>query len=221
MRTFKQHILNENVTKAQGQGLRKYIRELKGAQRAYAIDCFNTLIEPSATLDDLKSVPVPTGLKPQAAQSVRTWFKSIIRPRTDNDWLPGMETINKFLQGTGASLDTQPIEEGYAPYECQKCGKKYHTSSQFPKCPKCGEEDDVFTPPGEKKKGAKNESINEAFTRQHYEAIARVIHDEAVRHYGDPGVEDALYTVAKALSNLFKDDNPRFDPGAFITKCGV
>jgi len=176
MRTFKQHILNENVTKAQGQGLRKYIRELKGAQRAYAIDCFNTLIEPSATLDDLKSVPVPTGLKPQAAQSVRTWFKSIIRPRTDNDWLPGMETINKFLQGTGASLDTQPIK-----------------------------------PP----------MLGEAFTRQHYEAIARVIHDEAVRHYGDPGVEDALYTVAKALSNLFKDDNPRFDPGAFITKCGV
>lgn len=67
----------------------------------------------------------------------------------------------------------------------------------------------------------KQHILNEAFTRQHYEAIAKLIHDEAVRHYGDVNVEDALYTVAKALSNLFKEDNPRFDPGAFMTKCGV
>lgn len=63
--------------------------------------------------------------------------------------------------------------------------------------------------------------INEAFTKQHYQKIAKVIHDEAATHYGDPGVEDALGRVANALAEMFKDDNPRFDKGYFLTACGV
>jgi hypothetical protein len=61
--------------------------------------------------------------------------------------------------------------------------------------------------------------LGEAFTRQHYIAIADVIAKEIDK--ADPATEDALIRVAETLATMFKNDNPRFDKGLFLAKCGA
>lgn len=62
--------------------------------------------------------------------------------------------------------------------------------------------------------------LTEAFTRQHYEALAKLI-----KELGDAMVETSaqdkqLEAFAEKLAELFKQDNPRFDKGFFLSKCG-
>lgn len=65
--------------------------------------------------------------------------------------------------------------------------------------------------------------LQEAFTRQHYEAIAAVISKatdevlDAERNSDDP--QDAIERLANRLADIFAKDNPRFDKGFFLSKC--
>ena len=68
-------------------------------------------------------------------------------------------------------------------------------------------------------KSFKQHILTEAFTRQHYEAIADVIRHE-IENAG-PETEDALIRVAEKLATMFKNDNPRFDAGRFIARAGA
>ena len=65
----------------------------------------------------------------------------------------------------------------------------------------------------------KQHVLTEAFTRQHYEAVARILKARRVNASGES--ELILNTIANDLADLFKDDNPRFDKGFFLNKCGV
>ena len=69
-------------------------------------------------------------------------------------------------------------------------------------------------------KSFKQHVLTEAFTRQHYELLAKLI-----KELGDGLVEtkaqdDQLEAFAEKLADLFKQDNPRFDKGFFLAKCG-
>jgi len=64
-------------------------------------------------------------------------------------------------------------------------------------------------------------SLNEAaFTRQHYEAIAKLISD-IKKEQRTSEASHTLSEVAKGLCDIFQRDNPRFDKGFFLAKCGV
>ena len=71
----------------------------------------------------------------------------------------------------------------------------------------------------------KQEHLTEAFTRQHYVAIAEEIDnclaevEEATD--GNEKAIDAVATMAKRLATMFKNDNPQFDKNRFLSACGV
>lgn len=65
----------------------------------------------------------------------------------------------------------------------------------------------------------KQHALTEAFTRQHYNAVAKIIANH-MKH-ADGATEIVLNTIANDMADLFKDDNPRFDKGYFLTACGV
>jgi hypothetical protein len=72
----------------------------------------------------------------------------------------------------------------------------------------------------------KQHTLTEAFTRQHYIAIAKIIADarQAKSHTGvdiGDGIDEACDTIAVALANMFAIDNPAFDKGRFLTAAGV
>jgi hypothetical protein len=69
--------------------------------------------------------------------------------------------------------------------------------------------------------------INEAFTRQHYVAIAKIIKDSnSWGGHGDEAaaqreaVKKTLKLVAAELVDLFREDNPSFDRARFYSACG-
>ena len=64
------------------------------------------------------------------------------------------------------------------------------------------------------------EFVSEAFTRQHYEAIAKILRDYGT---GDDSLhpEEFVDKIANKLADFFKQDNPRFDKGFFLSKCGL
>jgi hypothetical protein len=64
--------------------------------------------------------------------------------------------------------------------------------------------------------------VNEAFTKQHYIAIAKVIAGQRnVRGHESEDVNDALDAVAIELAAMFAADNSAFDKGRFLSACGV
>lgn len=68
----------------------------------------------------------------------------------------------------------------------------------------------------------KQHVLTEAFTRQHYEMIAGELKwalDQSRRLNSDP--EAVVESLAKSLADIFKKDNPRFDMGFFLTRCGL
>jgi hypothetical protein len=67
----------------------------------------------------------------------------------------------------------------------------------------------------------KQNVLQEAFTRQHYEAVAKLIQTLGKKYDGDEGAEAVLHDVAVSLAAIFAEDNSRFDKGFFLTKCGV
>lgn len=63
-------------------------------------------------------------------------------------------------------------------------------------------------------------NLNEAFTRQHYEAIAKLIkaaNDEMETKAQGEIIEE----LADKLAAYFAADNSRFDKGFFLSKCGL
>lgn len=54
------------------------------------------------------------------------------------------------------------------------------------------------------------------FTKQHYEAIAKIIDDEL----NNPASLNLIH-IAEALCELFATDNPNFDRKKFLTACGT
>ena len=66
----------------------------------------------------------------------------------------------------------------------------------------------------------KQYALTEAFTKQHYIAVAKAI-QEVAKEMDDAAAESALSRLAMRLADIFKDDNPRFDKGYFLTACGI
>lgn len=72
------------------------------------------------------------------------------------------------------------------------------------------------------------EQIMEAFTRQHFEAIANIIKDNDWSKLGQTSQSDeraqaahqVLRNVADDLADLFKQDNAQFDKARFMKACG-
>ncbi len=62
--------------------------------------------------------------------------------------------------------------------------------------------------------GVAPQTINEAFTKQHYIAIAKVISD--ARGTSD----DDARTIAAGLAEIFARDNSQFRREQFLTACG-
>ena len=74
------------------------------------------------------------------------------------------------------------------------------------------------------KRSQKDESLHEAFTRQHYEAIAAAIDDTLAIIEEQGGSHDAIRAVsglARQLAVIFKNDNRLFDERRFLQACGV
>lgn len=67
----------------------------------------------------------------------------------------------------------------------------------------------------------KQHVLTEAFTKQHYTAIAKTIHNAYVVAEAGGNAEDAIDDIAKNLAIIFANDNPRFDKGFFLNACGV
>ena len=71
----------------------------------------------------------------------------------------------------------------------------------------------------------KQHCLTEAFTRQHYEKIAELINDTLAdvekESNGNRGAIEAVENLAEKLAAMFKNDNPRFDTGIFLRKCGL
>ena len=63
-------------------------------------------------------------------------------------------------------------------------------------------------------------NLNEAFTRQHYEALAKAI-KTAYEKVDGVIAEQAIETLANDLAEIFVKDNSRFDKGFFLSKCGL
>jgi hypothetical protein len=61
--------------------------------------------------------------------------------------------------------------------------------------------------------GVGPQNLNEAFTRQHYIAVANIL----AKHHGDATSRQ----IAEEMANLFAADNSRFDRSRFLTACGV
>lgn len=57
-----------------------------------------------------------------------------------------------------------------------------------------------------------------AFSRQHYESIARILKNDA-----QPGVdaETLVQDIAEDLADLFAQDNPNFDREKFLKAAGI
>lgn len=55
--------------------------------------------------------------------------------------------------------------------------------------------------------------LTEAFTRQHYVAIATVLKQARTQH---PAAASALDMVASKLADVFAQDNPNFRPDQFL-----
>ena len=68
-------------------------------------------------------------------------------------------------------------------------------------------------------KSFKQHVLTEAFTKQHYEAIAKIIATHVKRADGQTLL--VLNTIANDMADVFSDDNSRFDKGFFLNKCGV
>ena len=60
--------------------------------------------------------------------------------------------------------------------------------------------------------------LTEAFTKQHYEAIADAIKDAYLG--GDPDLEEAFHNFAKTLAIVFMNDNRLFNKAKFFAQCG-
>jgi len=77
--------------------------------------------------------------------------------------------------------------------------------------------------------GPEEVTLSEAFTRQHYVAIAEVINDtlasieEEQDRNGTKGghIIAAVEELAKKLATIFANDNRLFDKGLFLSKCGL
>ncbi len=61
-------------------------------------------------------------------------------------------------------------------------------------------------------------ALNEAFTRQHYEAVAKLI-SQIRKEQRSAEASHTLDEVAKGLANMFANDNRNFDTGFFLNKC--
>ena len=70
------------------------------------------------------------------------------------------------------------------------------------------------------KKKNEGAEVNEAFTRQHYESIAKMI-KEIASFMETRQQEEVLEDLVEKLAAYFKEDNPRFDKGRFIIACGI
>jgi hypothetical protein len=71
-----------------------------------------------------------------------------------------------------------------------------------------------------------NAPLTEAFTKQHYIAIAKVIANLRPRNGNSNEPEDiradhVLDEVATKLADIFQQDNRLFDKGRFLSACGV
>lgn len=64
------------------------------------------------------------------------------------------------------------------------------------------------------------EFITEAFTKQHYEAIADEVKTLVDLFEDNSGDIDAVQAFAERLATVFKNDNPRFDKQRFLKACG-
>lgn len=74
-------------------------------------------------------------------------------------------------------------------------------------------------------KSFKQHTLSEAFTRQHYVAIAELI-DETLERIeettnGNDKAIDAVAQLGKSLATMFKNDNPNFDKQRFLSACGI
>lgn len=65
-----------------------------------------------------------------------------------------------------------------------------------------------------------------AFTRRHYNEVARIIREELTQHRADMGpafagsaAEVAVWNIQNALCRMFAADNPRFDGTRFDLAC--
>lgn len=61
------------------------------------------------------------------------------------------------------------------------------------------------------------------FTQKHYEAIAQVIRDyefQSLTKTGQAREQITLCGVIEDLDIMFNADNPKYDSGRFLTKCG-
>lgn len=55
------------------------------------------------------------------------------------------------------------------------------------------------------------------FTKQHYEAIAEIIHSRTISWE----VAEEIRYIAIDLADYFQRDNPRFNRGRFLAACGM
>lgn len=71
--------------------------------------------------------------------------------------------------------------------------------------------------------------VTEAFTKQHYITIAAAISDTLARveqecdksEVHSTNITKPVEDLAQKLSTVFKNDNPGFDAGLFLSKCGL
>lgn len=67
----------------------------------------------------------------------------------------------------------------------------------------------------------KQHAISEAFTRQHYVTIAKIIKDEIDISESEPHTQERIGRLAEKLAKVFKADNPNFNENQFLNACGV
>lgn len=58
-----------------------------------------------------------------------------------------------------------------------------------------------------------------AFTRRHYQEVARIIQRERALYADIPVAHSAISHIQDALKRMFAADNPRFDPTRFAMAC--
>lgn len=61
------------------------------------------------------------------------------------------------------------------------------------------------------------------FTKQHYEAIAEIIHKRTPRkdRIGQLVPNETAVLIAADLADYFIQDNPQFDRERFLSACGI
>jgi hypothetical protein len=70
----------------------------------------------------------------------------------------------------------------------------------------------------------KQHVLTEAFTKQHYVAIAKILKDASDTAYkvsDDSTASELIDGIAQKLASVFAQDNPRFDKGFFLNACGL